>query len=316
MGRRLPPFAAVRAFEATARHLSVKTAAEELCLTPSAVSHQIRALEDYLDTKLFERAGNRLALTLTGQGYAGKLSHLLDSFLDETVAVRGGAGLLRVLSTPGFAARWLVPRLARLDFARDIRLRVSNGAPSLDFATNDADVVIQWSDRPTTGLIVRPLMVSVRYPVISPALRAQERVSRPEDLLRLTLFYDETDDAWPEWFAAAGLAGARLPPGPVFPNCELSTTMVEQGQGVSLAYDAVVRGTVATGRLERLFDIATPPMAIYSVACQQSRATEQRIVAFCGWLRAEADAEGVLPFGARKRRSSEKLGSRAGAGSP
>lgn len=295
MGRKLPPFAAVRAFEATARHMSVKTAADELCLTPSALSHQIKALEGFLDTQLFERSGNRLILTLTGEGYAGKLTQLLDSFQDETQAARGGARTLRVLSTPGFAARWLVPRLARLDFARDIRLRVSNGAPSLDFATNDADVVIQWSDRPTPGLSVQSLMASVRYPVISPALKAREGVSRPEDLLRLSLFYDETDDAWPEWFAAAGLAGAKLPDGPTYPNCELSTTMVEQAQGVSLAYDAVVRGTLASGRLERLFDIVTPPMAIYSVACQEARADEPRIAAFREWLRAEAEAEGVLP---------------------
>ncbi|EPX83848.1 LysR substrate-binding domain-containing protein [Salipiger mucosus] len=295
MGRKLPPFAAVRAFEATARRMSIKAAADELCLTPSAVSHQIRALESFLDTQLFERSGNRLALTLTGETYAGKLTNLLDSIQDQTEAVREGPRVLRVLSTPGFAARWLVPRLSRLDFARDIRLRVSNGAPSLDFATNDADVVIQWSDRPSPGLIVEPLMASARYPVISPALRTREDVRRPEDLLRLTLIYDETDDAWSEWFAEAGLIDADLPPGPTFPNCELSTTMVEQQQGVSLAYDAVARGTIASGRLERLFDIELLPISIYSVACQETRANDPRISAFREWLRQEADAEGILP---------------------
>ncbi|SLN11519.1 Glycine cleavage system transcriptional activator [Roseivivax jejudonensis] len=295
MGRKLPPFAAVRAFEATARHMSVKAAADELCLTPSAVSHQIKALEGFLDTQLFERAGNRISLTLTGETYAGKLTHLLDTFLEETDAVRETPGPLRVLSTPGFAARWLVPRLPRLEFARDIRLRVSNGAPSLDFATNDADVVIQWSDRPTPGLRVDPLMASARYPVISPLLQEREDVRRPEDLLRLTLFYDETDDAWPEWFAAAGLPGADLPPGPTFPNCELSTTMVEQHQGVSLAYDAVVRGTIASGRLMRLFDVTTPPMSIYAIATPEARAGDARLAAFRRWLRAEAEADGVVP---------------------
>ena len=295
MGRRLPSFSAVRAYEAAARHLSFKQAADELCLTPSAVSHQIKALEGFLDTRLFERSGNRLALTLTGEAYAGKLTHLLDSFHVETEAIRGAPRLLRVLSTPGFAARWLAPRLSRLEFATDIRLRVSNGAPSLDFATNDADVVIQWADRPMPGLLIEPLMVSARYPVISPALKARENLKRPEDLLRLTLFYDETDDAWAEWFVAAGLDGTRLPPGPTNPNCELSMTMVEQGQGVSLAYDAVARGTLASGRLERLFEAVTLPMVIYSVACQEARAEEPRIAAFRRWLRAEAEMEGVLP---------------------
>ncbi len=294
MGRKLPPFAAVRAFEATARHMSVKSAADELCLTPSAVSHQIKALEGFLDTQLFERSGNRIALTLTGEAYAGKLTQLLDCFVEETEAAREGPRVLRVLSTPGFAARWLVPRLPRFRFSHDVRLRVSNGAPSLDLATNDADVVIQWSDRPTPGLLVEPLMMSARYPVISPALKAREGVNRPEDLLRQTLFYDETDDAWPEWFAKAGLAGQELPPGPIYPNCELSTTMVEQQQGVSLAYDAVVRATLASGRLERLFDITTHPATIYAIASPVSRADEPRIAAFRHWLRAEAEAEGVI----------------------
>jgi LysR family transcriptional regulator, glycine cleavage system transcriptional activator len=131
--------------------------------------------------------------------------------------------------------------------------------------------------------------------IAHPHLQLRENVKRPEDLLRLTLFYDETDDAWAEWFDAVGLDGTRLPPGPTYPNCELSTTMVEQGQGVSLAYDAVVRGTLASGRLERLFEIVTLPMAIYSVACQVARAEEPRIAAFRRWLRAEAEAEGVLP---------------------
>jgi len=295
MGRKLPPFAAVRAFEATARHGSVKAAAEELCLTASAVSHQIRALEDFLDTQLFERSGNRIALTLTGQAYAGKLTHLLDDFLQETEAVREGPRLLRVLSTPGFAARWLVPRLHRLDFAADIRLRVSNGAPSLDFATNDADVVIQWSDAPTPGLSVEPLMSSARYPVIAPSLKARAAIRQPRDLLGQRLIYDETDDAWAQWFAAASLPDVALPEGPTFPNCELATSLVEQGQGISLAYDAVVRDTIAAGRLERLFDVQTPPMAIYAVACLEPRAGEPRIAAFRDWLRAEAAQAGVAP---------------------
>ena len=296
MGRKLPPFAAVRAFEATARHMSVKVAAEELCLTPSAVSHQIKALEGFLDTQLFERAGNQIALTLTGESYAGKLTGLLDTFLEETEAARDAPRTLRVLSTPGFAARWLVPRLPRLEFARDIRLRVSNGAPSLDFVTNDADVVIQWSDRPTPGLHVEPLMASTRYPVISPELRRRENVRHPEDLLRLELFYDETDDAWPEWFERAGLPSAELPPGQTFPNCELSTSMAEQQQGVSLAYDAIIRATIVSGRLERLFNVTTPTTSIYAIACPQSRMHDPRIAAFRHWLRAEAEAEEVIPL--------------------
>ncbi len=159
MKRRLPPFAAVRAFEAAARHKSFKRAADELCLSPSAVSHQVRALEDYLDTALFERDGNRVELTLTGRNYAGKLTGLLNSLEDTTRVARGsGSKPFRVLCTPGFAARWLVPRLDRLSFGDQVRLRVSSGAPSTDFANNESDLVIQWADAPTPGVHTEPLM--------------------------------------------------------------------------------------------------------------------------------------------------------------
>ncbi|WP_127557568.1 LysR substrate-binding domain-containing protein [Nioella ostreopsis] len=294
MGRQLPPFAAVRAFEAAARHRSFKKAAEELCLSPSAISHQIRALEEYLDTALFERVGNRLELTLTGRGYAGRLTGLLNGLEDSTRAIRqAGERPLRVLCTPGLAARWLVPRLDRLEFGDRVRLRVSTGAPSTDFASNDSDVVIQWSTDPTQGVVTEPLMQSNRYPVISPHLRDAEGVDRPEDLLRLRLMYDETDDAWGDWFSAAGLPDPVLPNGPVFPNCELATTAAERGQGVSLAYDSVVRGTLASGRLVRLFETVTMPMVIYSVAYPEDRASDPIIRAFRDWLFTEVARDGT-----------------------
>jgi LysR family glycine cleavage system transcriptional activator len=294
MGRQLPPFAALRAFEAAARHKSFKAAAEELCLSPSAISHQIRALEDYLDTALFERVGNRLDLTLTGRGYAGKLTGLLNGLEDSTRAIRNaGEQPLRVLCTPGLAARWLVPRLDRLDFGDRVRLRVSTGAPSTDFATNDSDVVIQWSVDPTPGVVTEPLMESTRYPVISPRLRDAAGVEHPADLLRLRLIYDETDDAWADWFAAAGLPNPDLPSGPVFPNCELATTAAERGQGVSLAYDSVVRGTLESGRLVRLFETVTLPMVIYSVAYREDRAGDPMIRAFRDWMFKETAMDGA-----------------------
>ncbi len=294
MGRKLPPFAAVRAFEAVARHLSVGAAAEELCLSPSAVSHQLRALEDYLDTALFERRRNRLSLTLTGRAYAGKLTTLLDAFDESTRSIReAGHRPFRVLCTPGFAARWLVPRLNRLSFGDRVRLRVSDGAPSLDFASNDADLVIQWANAPEKGVVTEPLMQSERFPVISPKLKAEEAVRSPEDLCRLTLMHDETMDAWEIWFQSAGIAPPVFPRGPTFPNCELATTAAERGQGVSLAYDAIVRSTLAEGRLVRLFDTVVMPFVIYSVAYPEARAEDPMIREFSDWIHDEVSQDGA-----------------------
>lgn len=294
MGRKLPPFAAIRAFEAVARHLHVKAAADELCLSPSAVSHQLRALEDYLDTALFERRGNRLSLTLTGRAYAGKLTTLLDTFEDSTRSIReAGHRPFRVLCTPGFAARWLVPRLDRLSFGDRVRLRVSDGAPSLDFASNEADLVIQWADTPVPGVVTEPLMKSGRYPVVSPDLKARDSIEVPEDLRRLTLMHDETMDAWDAWFEAAGVEAPVFPRGPTFPNCELATTAAERGQGVALAYDAVVRRTLEEGRLVRLFDTVIMPFVIYSVAYPEARAEDPMIREFSDWVHDEVAQEGA-----------------------
>lgn len=294
MARQLPPFAAVRAFEAAARKGSIKEAADELCLTASAVSHQIRSLEQYLDTELFRRLGNKIELTLTGRAYARKMTSLLDLFDESTRTLKeAGRKPFRVHCTPGFAARWLVPRLGDLAFGNRVRISVSNGAPSTDFSSNGADVVIQWADASVPDVVTEPLMESARYPVVNPALKDSLMLQEPDDLRRATLMHDETMDAWGEWFAAAGVSAPAFPRGPTFPNCELATTAAEKGQGVALAYDAVVRDTIRNGTLVRLFDTVTMPFVIYSVAYSIHRKEDPMVREFSAWLHGQAKSEGV-----------------------
>jgi LysR family glycine cleavage system transcriptional activator len=195
---------------------------------------------------------------------------------------------LRVLSTPGFAARWLVPRMSRFEQAQAIRLRIADGAPSTDFATNEADVVIKWRDDVEDGVDVVPFLRSSRFPVVSPSLLERENLSHPRDLLRLTLFRDEVDDQWPEWFRAAGVVADLSEGDPVYPNCEYASTAAEAGLGVSLAYEAVVGPTVEEGRLVRLFEATTLPFTIYAVATQATRRDDPQINAFRDWLLSEA----------------------------
>lgn len=237
-----------------------------------------------------------MQLTLTGNAYAGKMTSLLDTFEASTSDVQDTASRsLRVLCTPGLAARWLVPRLDRFVEPSAIRLRVSVGAPSTDFQTNDADVVIGWADDPVPGAEVVPLMQSGRYPVATPRFIREQGIETPEDLRNVTLMHDETMDQWAEWFATAGVEPPDFPSGPQFPNCEIATSGVEQGLGVSLAYDIMVRDTVASGRLVRLFDAVTVPFVIYSFVCQRSRAMEPLIVAFREFAFNEVEADG-RPF--------------------
>lgn len=307
MGRQLPPFAAVRAFEAVARHLSVKAAADELCLSPSAVSHQIRALEEYFDTALFVRQGNGMELTFTGRAYAGKMTNLLDAFDENTRQVRdAGSRPFRVICTPSFAARWLVPRLERLGFGNRVNLRVSepDASPNIDFSSNDADLVVQWCDDPVPGLVTEPLMAAGRIPVISPELKEREDVQVPEDLLRIPLIHTDTCDLWNEWFEAAKIEPPTFPRGPTFPNCELTATAAERGQGVAMAFDSVLQSTLDEGHLVRLFDFVELPFVIYSITYPESRRHDSMIREFSSWIHAEAANEGVGPEKIRESRRS------------
>lgn len=293
-GRHLPPFTAIRAFEAAARLLSFRDAAEETHVTPSAISHRIRALEEHLGTALFIREANRIRLTPKGEAYLADLTPLLDQLesCTERVSRRAADRPLKVLSTPAFAARWLIPRLERFTAGGDIEIDVSNGAPSTDFATNGADVVVHWGEAPVPGVRVEPFMTSCRYPVASPTLRASAGLKRPEDLLRVTLLRDEVLDAWDDWFRLAGVGAPDLPHGPRFAHCDLTLTAAEQGQGVALGYSAMVDGALRAGSLVRLFEVETAPITIYSLAYPESRARSSRIRAFRDWILAEVGLRG------------------------
>ncbi|NNE22453.1 MAG: LysR family transcriptional regulator [Rhizobiales bacterium] len=294
--RRIPPLPALRAFEAAARRLSFREAALDIAVTPSAISHQVKSLETCLGVALFVREPHGLQLTRTGRDYLKDLIPLLDALDASTrrIAESDRSGTLRVLATPGFAARWLVPRLDRFSGNDSISISVSQGAPCSDFAKNNADVVIHWGAEPVAGAVVQPMMKSGRYPVASPQLIEREGIREPADLLNLTLLHDEVDDGWAAWFAAAGLAAPDLVRGPRLAHCELTMTAAEKNQGVALAYDAMARATVASGRLTRLFDVETPPKVIYSFAYPTGRRRCPNICALRDWMFGEIEADGLL----------------------
>jgi LysR family glycine cleavage system transcriptional activator len=294
--RHLPPQPALRAFEAAARRLSFREAAVELSLTPSAISHQVKSLEVRLGISLFVRQSQGLSLTKAGREYLRDLTPILDALDASTrrISAKGPASALRILSTPGFAARWLVPRLHRYPEKESIVISVSAGAPCMNFSVNEADVVIHWGSEPVATTIVEPMMRSGRYPVASPAFVERERLRSPADLLRTTLLHDEVDDGWAAWFSEAGVEPTGLPRGPRLAHCELSLTAAEEQQGVALAYDAMARNTIAEGRLQRLFDIESPSTAVYSFAYTEGRRKCPDIGGFRNWIFEEVHSEGLL----------------------
>ena len=263
MARRLPPFAAIRAFEATARLGNLRAAAEELCVTSSAISHQIRNLEEFVGRDLFDRCASGLKPTEDGKRYLEEVSSALHRLDASTRELMSGPmhGPLRVRSTPGFANRWLVPRLE--SFAAEwpeIDLEVSTGMPPLDFGSADCDVLIHWGAEALPGAEVTPFFSTRRFCVASPALfRDRPRPRRVADFSNFTLLHDVYNDGWEDYMAAGG-ADFDYRQGPRFEHCDLALAAVESGQGIAIAYALIADLLLRDGRIERVLPFETGPL--------------------------------------------------------
>jgi LysR family transcriptional regulator, glycine cleavage system transcriptional activator len=294
MKRRLPPLPAIRAFEAAARCGSFKLAAEELCVDASAISHQIRVLEELLATRLFLRLPGGVELTADGARYFAALRPLLDELdrVSRAASRRAGGERLAVQTTPAFATRWLFPRLVRFRDAHPaIALDLSTGLPPTDLDRDNVDLVVQWGDDPVPGLRVEPFLATTRIPVCSPEfLAARPGLARPADLRGDMLLRDLVDDGWETWFARAACVGITAS-GPRFAHCELAMRAAEAGLGVDLGYRTLIAADVRAGRLVELFGIESPVQVIYSLAYRESDRDRRALVAFRDWLLREALAE-------------------------
>src|SRR3954449_6404110 len=196
MLRRLPPLNALKAFEAAARHESFTRAAEELCVTQGAVSHQVKALEAELGVKLFNRERQRLAITDAGRDYLAVVRDALDRIAvgTERLVQRQTSGVLTVSTSPDFAAKWLVHRLGRFAEAHaDIDLRVSATMHHVDFAREDVDLAVRHGDGNWPGLDTVQLSTEQLFAVCSPNLiTGRRRLSRPSDILKYPLIHTDS----------------------------------------------------------------------------------------------------------------------------
>lgn len=293
MNRDLPSFSAIRAFEAAARHLSFKQAAEEICVTDSAVSHQIRLLEDFLGVALFHRETRGVVLTTEGTSYLTKVSDVLDQLASATHDIRDqrATGPLHISSTPAFADRWLVPRLT--DFKNccpGIELHISTSLENAHFEHDGVDAAIRFDQPPSSDLYSQPFLEAIRFPVASPdLLKGKSSLREPGDLRDYVLLHDESDHAWQQWFERAGVGDLDgTEEGPRFAHCNLTLRAAVEGQGVALGYSPLVLGDLVAGRLVRLFNIDLPSKVIYSFVCPKSSADHPRVAAFRQWLTSAA----------------------------
>src|SRR6059058_1856105 len=216
MRPRLPPLNALKVFEAAARHESFTRAAEELCVTQGAVSHQVKALEAELAIKLFNRERQRLLITEAGRDYLTVVRDALDRIAvgTERLLQRQNAGVLTVSTSPDFAAKWLVHRLGHFAEAHTgIDLRVSAALHHVDFAREEVDLAVRHGDGNWPGLDVIRLSTEELFAVCSPKLL--DRIKTPSDLLNLPLLHFEDRSNWARWFEAAGILASGASHGPI-----------------------------------------------------------------------------------------------------
>lgn len=292
MRRKLPPFPAIRAFEASARHLSFKKAAVELCLTQSAISHQIKSLEDYLGVQLFYRETRAVVLTGEGSSYLNGMSTILDSMATETARIskREIGGSLAVWAAPGFL-RWLVPRLSGFHEAYpDIELHLTGSLVRTDFASEDVDIKVRWGFEPIKGLLATPLIASSRYPVISPELlRKGPAIQKPDDLRHFTLLHEVGCPNLEKWIVFAGGEFENSGKGLRFGHYDHLLQAASEGQGIGLGYDVIVSSDIESQRLVRLFDVEFPARILYSLVTPHAWAERPRIAAFRSWVVRETE---------------------------
>lgn len=292
MRRRLPPLRALHAFEAAARHLSFARAADELGVTPAAISQQIKQLEDVLGTPLFHR-GARLSLTRSAALAAGEISDAFDRLAAAVgrLAPEGPSRPLVVSAPPAFASRWLVPRLARFQAANpDIDLHLSATQRLVNLEREGVDVAIRYGSGRYPGLLVERLRLEEVVAVAAP--RLAEGLREPADLTRATLLvnefmgWDPDFPTWPRWLAEMGVPGGgalRLRP---FGDASLVVEAALAGLGAALVWRTLVSAELADGRLAALFP-GRPLASAYHLVCLPDRAATASIRAFRDWIRDE-----------------------------
>jgi LysR family glycine cleavage system transcriptional activator len=300
MADRLPSLNSLRAFEAAARHLSFKKSAQELNVTPAAIGHQIKGLEDHLGIQLFRRLNRALLLTEAGQACLPELREGFDKLSNavETLRRQAPQSVLTATVAPSFAAKWLIPRLHRFRAVwPDISVRIDTDLEELDLVRAGVDLGIRFGAGNYPGLRVDRLMGEELVPVCSPALvEGQASLRTPNDLRKHTLLHieGETGDVtwanWSMWLRAAKSPEVEADVGPRFSQSMMAVQAAIEGQGVALAPISIVADDLAAGRLVKPFKgiAGTPTDFAYYVVSPRDIADNPKVSAFRDWVMAEA----------------------------
>lgn len=292
--RRLPPFSALRAFEAAARLGGFTAAGAELHQTPSAISHQVRALEAWFARPLFVRSVRRVTLTVDGERLLAELSSAFDAIEDACAALRPSATRsgLAVHCAPSFATKWLGPRLPRFMQANPaITIRLTSSAEPVDLKKRgDVDIDIAYGTPPAAaGVVVEPLGVEPTLPLASPRLFAGATPSRPRELVGFTMIDSRLNPVqWADW---CKLNGLKLPPDPrpSFDRGSLAVAAAASGLGIALETTRFAEAELASGELVALDGPAFRRIERTNHFLCYRKTTEERTTtaAFRQWLASE-----------------------------
>jgi LysR family glycine cleavage system transcriptional activator len=279
--------------------MNFSRAADELSVTPGAVSQQIQNLEDYVGAALFKRTPKGLLLTDAAQTALPALREAFDRLGEAasmlTAAVDGRR--VTVSAAPSFAAKWLVPRLGRFESAHpEVDVWLSAGMELVDFANGEVDIAIRYGAGRYPGLEVVRLMAETVMPVASPDLLAERPLETPEDLAHHILLHDGSPDAddscpdWAMWLTARGIKGVDGSRGPRFNQSSLVIEAAMNGRGVALAKRALAQADIDAGRLVAPLQINTAVDFAYYVVHPKAKGRLTQVKAFVKWIEAEAGA--------------------------
>lgn len=293
---RRPSLKAVSTFEAAARHESFKGAAEELFLTPSAISHQVRQLEEHLGVNLFHRLSGGLAITDAGAAYLKMLSPAFAGIDDATRQVMelDYSDQLAIRTAPGFAKRWLLDRLP--DFLQsypDIDVKIIATSEVLDFKKKNIDIGIYYGQSIWLGHVVRPLLSERVLPMCSPEFKKQaSALQRPADLLNFTLIHTERNlVTWKMWFADRGITALQDLRGVCLDPSELAIDAAVRDIGIVLESDMLAAQELENGSLVPAIENSESEIVSYYLVYPEEYEGLPKIAAFSDWIIKLASAD-------------------------
>ncbi|BBO27171.1 LysR family transcriptional regulator, glycine cleavage system transcriptional activator [Marisediminitalea aggregata] len=288
MHRRLPPLNALKAFEAAARHLSFTRAADELFVTQAAVSHQIKALEEFLSLKLFIRRNRTLLLTEEGQAYFLELKDIFKNLQDATerLLARGSKGAITVATPPSFASQWLVPRISKFSLAYpDIDVRLKAVDFDEGFLADDIDVAIYYGRGRWSGIQAEKLHTEFLTPLCSPSLfQGSKPLNSLADLKHHVLLHDSSRAIWKMWLKHFNVYGVNVNQGPVFSHSMMVMQAAALGQGIALGNSVLAKPELDAGRLIMPFEEKLESRDAYYLVCHEGQAEMGKIAAFRDWV--------------------------------